>query len=81
MQAAEPLGVGVGLVPGVDDGPAAGGGRGHALPDVLGPLAQAEHRTPGRLQDLARAGVDLAADEERDEDLGVVGEVVVRSVR
>ena len=48
----------------------------HALPDVLGPLADAVHRAPGGLEHLARAGVDLAGDEERDEDLGVVAEVV-----
>ncbi len=57
-------------------GPAAGGGRGHPLPDVLGPLAQAVDGAPGRLEDLAGAGVDLAGHQERDEDLGVVGEVV-----
>ena len=45
---------------------------------MLGPLAEAEHRAPGRLEDLAGAGVDLAAHEERDQDLGVVGEVVAR---
>ena len=57
-------------------GTAAGGGRRHPLPDVLGPLRQAEHRATRRLQHLAGAGEDLAAHEERDEDLGVVGEVV-----
>ena len=57
-------------------GPAPGGGRGHPLPDVLGPLAQAEHRPPGRLEHLAGAGVGLPAHQERDEHLGVVGEVV-----
>ena len=77
VQAAEALGVGVRLVPRVDDGPAAGGGRGDALPDVLGALAQAEDGAPCRLQDLAGAGVDLARDEERDEHLGVTVELVV----
>ena len=77
VEAAEPLGVGVGLVAGVDDGAAAGGGRGDALPDVLGPLAEAEDGPAGRLQHLAGAGVDLAADEERDEHLGVAVELVV----
>ena len=76
VQAAVALGVGVGLVAGVDDRAAAGGGRRHALPDVLGPLGDAVHRAPRRLQHLAGAGVDLAGDEERDEHLGVVGEVV-----
>ena len=42
VQPPEALGVGVGLVTGVDDRPAPGGGRRDALPDVLGPLAEAE---------------------------------------
>ena len=57
-------------------GPAPGGGRGHALPDVLGPLGDAVHRAAGGLQHLAGPGVDLAGDEERDQHLGVVAEVV-----
>src|SRR4029078_2334161 len=61
---------------GVDDRSAAGGGAADALPDVLGPLADGVHRPTGGLQDLAGAGVDLPADQERDEDLGVVAEVV-----
>ena len=76
VEAAEALGVGVGFVAGVDDRPAAGSGRGDALPDVLRPLRQAVDRTPRRLQNLAGAGEDLSADEEGNEDLGVVGEVV-----
>ena len=76
VQPAVALGVGVGLVAGVDDRTAAGGRRRHALPDVLGPLGQAVHRAPGRLQHLACAGVDLAGHEERDEHVGVVGQVV-----
>ena len=36
------LGVGVRLVPGVDDGPGAGGGGGDALPDVVRPLGERE---------------------------------------
>ena len=76
VQPAVALGVGVGLVAGVDDRAAAGGRRRHALPDVLGPLGEAVHRAPGRLQHLARPGVDLAGDEERDEHVGVVGQVV-----
>jgi hypothetical protein len=43
---------------------------------VLGPLGDAVHRTACGLEDLAGAGVDLAGDEEGDEDLGVVAEVV-----
>ena len=76
VEAAVALGVGVGLVAGVDDRPAPGGGRRHALPDVLGPLGDAELGAPSGLQHLAGAGVDLAGDEERDEHLGVVAEVV-----
>ncbi len=71
------LGVGVRLVAGVDDRAAAGGGRRHALPDVLGALGDRVRRSPGGLQHLAGAGVDLAGDEERDQHLGVVAEVVV----
>ena len=76
VEAAVALGVGVGLVPGVDDRPGAGGGRRDALPDVLGPLGDAVQRAPGGLQHLAGAGEDLPADQERDQHLGVVGEVV-----
>ena len=45
VEAAVPLGVGVRLVAGVDDRPAAGGCRRHAFPDVLGPLGQ-EYTAP-----------------------------------
>ena len=41
VQPAEALGVGVRLVPRVDDGPRPRGGRGDALPDVLGALGDA----------------------------------------
>ncbi len=61
VQPAVLLGVGMGLVAGVDDRPTAGRGRGDALPDVLGALAQAEDGPPGRLEHLAGAGIDLAA--------------------
>ena len=77
VEAAEALGVGVRLVAGVDDGPAAGGGRRDPFPDVLGPLAEAEDGAPGRLEHLAGPGVDLPADQERDEHLGVAVELVV----
>ena len=76
VQAAVALGVGVRLVAGVDYRPAPGGRRRDAFPDVLGPLAYAVLRAACGLEDLAGAGVDLAGDEERDEHLGVVGEVV-----
>ena len=58
-------------------GPGPGGGRRDALPDVLGPLGDAVHGAPGRLEDLPRAGEDLAADEERDQDVGEAGEVAL----
>ena len=76
VEPAEALGVCVRLVAGVDDRPAAGGRRRHPFPDVLGALRKAEHRSACGLQDLARSGVDLPAHEERDQHLGVVGEVV-----
>ena len=77
VEAAVALGVGVRLVAGVDDRAAAGGRRADALPDVLGALGDRVGGAAGGVQDLAGAGVDLAADEERDQHLGVVAEVVV----
>ena len=77
VQAAEPLGVGERLVTGVDDRAAARRRRADALPDVLGPLGDRVGGAAGGVQDLAGTGVDLAADEERDQHLGVVAEVVV----
>ena len=76
VQPAVALGIGMRLVPGIDDRPAAGGGRRDAFPDVLGPLAYAVLSAASRLQDLARPGVNLAGNEERDEHLGIMGEVV-----
>src|SRR6202043_3227884 len=75
VQAAVFLSVGVRLVTGVDDRPAAGGGRCDALPDVLGALAQAERRRLGRLQPLARATDQLAGDQERQQHVGDPGEL------
>jgi hypothetical protein len=40
-----------------------------ALPDVLGPLADAVHRAARSLQHLARAADDLPGNQERDEDV------------
>ncbi len=77
VEAAVALGVGVRLVAGVDDRAAAGGRRADALPDVLGPLGDRVRGAAGGVQDLAGPGVDLAADQERDQHLGVVAEVVV----
>ena len=77
VQAAEPLGVGVRLVAGVDDRPGPRRRARDAFPDVLGPLRDAVHRAARGLQHLARAGVDLARDEERDQDVGELAEVAV----
>src|SRR5690606_10240106 len=74
---ASDVGVGVRLVAGVDARPAAGGGGADALPDVLGALGDRVGGAAGGLEHLAGAGVDLAAHEERDQDLGVVAHVVV----
>ncbi len=70
------LGVGVRLVAGVDDRAGPRGRARDALPDVLGPLAHAEHGPAGGLEHLAGAGVDLSADEERDQHLGIGAEIV-----
>ena len=75
MQPPVALGVGVRLVPGVDDRPGPGGGRGHALPDVLGPLGQAVHRAARGLQHLAGAADQLAGDQERQQHVGDPGEL------
>ena len=71
------LGVGVRLVAGVDDRAGPGGRRRHALPDVLGPLADAVDRAARCLQDLAGAADQLSADQERDQDVGQPAELAV----
>ena len=75
VQAAVALGVGVRLVASVDDRAGPRRRRGHALPDVLGPLAHAVDRPAGRLQHLAGAADELPGDEERDEYVGHPAEV------
>jgi len=77
VEAPEAFGVGVRLVSGVDDRSRSGRRARHALPDVLGPLAHAVHGAAGGLEDLAGAGVDLSRHEERDQDVGELGEVAV----
>ena len=77
VQPAEALGVGVRLVARVDDRTGPGGRARHAFPDVLGALAHAVHRAACGLQHLARTGVDLAGDEERDQHVGELREVAV----
>ena len=69
VQAAEPFGVSVRLVPGIDDRPRPGGGRRHAFPDVLGALADAVHRAARRLQHLPGAADHLTGDQERRQDV------------
>ncbi len=75
VQPAVTLGVGMRLVAGVDDRPAPGGRRRHALPDVLGPLADAVLRTPRGVQHLARPADQLPGDQERHQHVGDLGEV------
>ena len=77
VQPAEPLGVGMRLVAGVDDRAGSGGRAGHRLPDVLGTLAHAVDRAPRGLQHLARPADDLAGDQERHEDVGQPAELPV----
>ena len=74
VQPAVELGVGVRLVPGVDDGPGPGGGGGDALPDVVRPLREREGGAVRGLQDLAGTGDQLAGHEERDQDFREPGE-------
>ena len=77
VQPAVSLGVGVGFVAGIDDGARARRCARDALPDVLGPLADAEHRATCCLEDLSGACVDLSADQERDQYFGIAAEVVL----
>ena len=77
VEASEPLGVGVGLVPGVDDRSRPRRRRGDAFPDVLGPLRQRIDGAAGSLGQLPGAQEYLAGDEERDEHLDGAVEVLV----
>src|SRR5439155_25281744 len=77
VQAAVPLGVGVRLVPGVDDRPATGGGRRNALPDVFGPLADAIHGATRGLQHLSGTADELPRDQEWDQHVGQPAELPV----
>jgi hypothetical protein len=77
VQSTEPLGIRVRFVARVDDRTRSRRRARHAFPDVLGALRDAVHRTPGRLQHLARARVHLPADEERDEHVGELREVAI----
>jgi hypothetical protein len=63
------------LVAGVDDRAATGGGRRHALPDVLGALREAERRGLRGLQHLAGAADELAGDQEWQQHIGDAGEL------
>src|SRR5680860_535924 len=73
------LRIGVRLVAGVDDRPAPGGGAGDPLPDVLGALADREHRASWRLGDLPGPADDLPGHQERDEYVGQLRELAVPS--
>ena len=77
VQSTKVLGICVRLIASIDNRPTLRGGRRHAFPNVFGPLTDREHRTPGCLQHLASASVNLAADQEWDEYLGVMRKVVV----
>src|SRR4051794_25175201 len=77
VQPPVPLGVGVGLVAGVDDRPRPGGGARHALPDVLGTLAHRVHGAAWGLDHLARTADDLPGHQERDQHVGELGELSV----
>src|ERR1035437_889599 len=70
MQPTVFLGVSVRLIPGVDDRARTRGSAGDALPDVVRPLADAVGRSTGCGGDLAGATDDLAADQERNQDVG-----------
>ena len=74
MQAAVLLGVGMRLIPGVDDRPGPGRGAGDAFPDVLGPLGQAEGGRLGSLQHFAGAADQLTGDQEGQQHVGDPGE-------
>src|SRR5262249_4279543 len=67
MQTPISFGVGVRLVPCVDDRPRGGRGAGDFLADVLCALGQAIVEAPRRLQHFAGAREDLPGDEEWDE--------------
>ena len=49
----------------------------HALPDVVGPLGEAEHRAARGLQHLARTDDQLTRDQERDQHVGEPAELAL----
>jgi hypothetical protein len=75
VQPPVPLGVRMRLVSGVDDGAAARGGAGDALPDVLRALAQAVDGAARGLQHLPGPADELPAHQERDQDVRKLAEV------
>ena len=75
VQAPVLLGIGVRLVPGVDDRTRSGGGAGDTLPDVLGALRQAERGGFRGLQHLAGTADQLSGDQERQQHVGDPGEL------
>ena len=77
VEPAVALGVGVGLVAGVDDRAGSGGRARDALPDVLGALGDAVLRAARPVEHLAGPAADLPRDEERDQHVGHPGELAV----
>ena len=76
MQAPVALGIGVRLIPGVDNRAGAGRSARNWFPDVLRPLAEAEGGTVGSLEDLPGPGIDLPTHQEGDQDLRIFGQVL-----
>ena len=79
MQATKPFGVRMGLIAGVDDGTAAGGCRGDALPDVLGSLGNAVDGATRCLQEFPGPREDLTGNQEGDQRLDDYREVTMPS--
>src|SRR6266511_2703639 len=75
MQSAVLFLIGVGLVAGVDNATLVSGRAGDLLANVLGALRDAVLEAASRLEKLARAGEDLACDQEGDQLLSKVVEV------
>jgi len=89
VEAPVTFGIGVRLIPRVDDRSGSSRSRRHALPNVLRPLGDTEHGATRRLEQLAGTAEDLAGHQERNEGLhgalkiamAANQEVLVASVR
>src|SRR5690606_42108179 len=77
LETARALGVGVRLVPGVDDRARWGGRRRHALSDAIRPLGDGVGRPWRGLGQVAGTQEYLTGDQERDEDGDRAVEVLV----